>query len=82
MLLIAFGWYAQMLTRFSRYTEAYDNCLHSYNISKKLYGDDHKQTAVVLNEIGCICYTQEKYNEAVRHFSAALEIGNIIMIND
>ncbi|XP_032677608.1 tetratricopeptide repeat protein 19 homolog, mitochondrial isoform X2 [Odontomachus brunneus] len=78
LLLLSFRWYAEMLTQNLRYTEAYDYYLQSYNLCKKLYSDDNEKTVVVLNELGYACYMLEKYDEAMKYFSAALELGKNI----
>lgn len=78
---LTFTWYAQMLTSQSRLTEAYNNMLQAYNILKKCNNDD-ENIAMLLNDLGAICFMQEKYDEAMEYFSTAVEIGNIIILNN
>lgn len=73
---MTYDWYARMLLSQSRYTEASKYFLQAYNISKKMYGEIHEQTVILLNDLGTVSYKQEKYDEAIEYLSAASEIGN------
>jgi tetratricopeptide repeat protein 19 len=75
---MTFDWYAQMLMSQSRHTEAFYYFLQAYNICKEINGEEYEQTVVLLNDLGTVCYKQEKYDEAVKYLSAAAKIGNII----
>ncbi|XP_018371058.1 PREDICTED: tetratricopeptide repeat protein 19 homolog, mitochondrial [Trachymyrmex cornetzi] len=72
---IAFDWYARMLLSQSRYTEALNYLLQAYNICKKMNGEEHEQTVVLLNDLGTICCIREEYDEAIKYLSAAVKIG-------
>jgi len=72
---IAFDWYARMLLSQSRYTEALNYLLQAYNICKKINGEKHEQTVVLLNDLGTICSIREEYDEAIKYLSAAVKIG-------
>lgn len=72
---MTFDWYAQMLLLQSRHTEAFNYFLQAYNICKKINGEEHEQTIVLLNNLGTISYMQGEYDEAVGYLSAATKIG-------
>lgn len=73
---IAFDWYARILLSQSRYTEALNYLLQAYNICKKMNGEEHEQTVVLLNDLGTIYCVLEEYDEAIKYLSAAAKIGN------
>ncbi|KAL0121749.1 hypothetical protein PUN28_006904 [Cardiocondyla obscurior] len=72
---MAFDWYGQMLLSQSRYTEAFNLLLQAYDISKKMNGEEHEQTVVLLNDLGTICCMREQYDEAITYLSTAARIG-------
>lgn len=77
---MTFTWYGQMLISQSRIIEAYNYLLQAYNILKNFKDDKDENVALLHNDLGAICYMQEKYDEAMEHFSAAAEIGNCMVI--
>lgn len=76
---MTFDWYAQMLLSQSRHTEAFNYFLQAYNICKKINGEEHEQTIVLLNDLGTVSYMQGEFDEAVKYLSAATKIGTNVM---
>ncbi|XP_025073229.1 tetratricopeptide repeat protein 19 homolog, mitochondrial isoform X2 [Pogonomyrmex barbatus] len=72
---MTFDWYARMLLSQSRHTEAFNYFLQAYDICKKVNGEKHEQTVVLLNDLGTISYIRGEYDEAVKYLSLAAEIG-------
>jgi len=72
---MTFDWYARMLHSQSRHTEAFNYFLQAYEICKKVNGEEHEQTVVLLNDLGTISYIRGEYDEAVKYLSTAAEIG-------
>ncbi|XP_011252025.2 tetratricopeptide repeat protein 19 homolog, mitochondrial isoform X2 [Camponotus floridanus] len=72
---MTFDWYARMLLSQSRHAEAFNYFLQAYNICKKINGEEHEQTIVLLNDLGTVSYMQGKFDEAVKYLSAATKIG-------
>ncbi|XP_014468804.1 PREDICTED: tetratricopeptide repeat protein 19 homolog, mitochondrial isoform X2 [Dinoponera quadriceps] len=72
--MLTYEWYGQMLISKSQYTEAYNYILRALNMVKKTDAS-HEDTIDILNNLGYICYIQEKYDEAIKYYSAAVEIG-------
>lgn len=72
---MTFDWYAQMLLSQSRYTEAFNYFLEAYDICKKINGEEHEQTIVLLNDLGTVSYMRGEYDEAVKYLSTATNIG-------
>ncbi|XP_011692252.1 PREDICTED: tetratricopeptide repeat protein 19 homolog, mitochondrial [Wasmannia auropunctata] len=72
---MTFDWYAQMLLSQSRHTEALNYFLQAYNICKKINGEEHEQTVILLNDLGTIYCMQGEYDEAIKYLSAAARIG-------
>lgn len=73
---MAFDWYAQMLLSQSRHTEAFKYFLQAYDICKKVNGEEHEQTVILLNDLGTVCYIQGEYDEAIKYLSTAARIGS------
>lgn len=80
LLGMAFDWYAQMLLSQSRHTEALNYLLQAYDICKKVNGEEHEQTLVLLNDLGTVYCVRKEYDEAIRYLSAAAKIGIDILI--
>ncbi|XP_012539948.1 tetratricopeptide repeat protein 19 homolog, mitochondrial [Monomorium pharaonis] len=72
---MTFDWYAKMLLSQARYTEAFNYFLQAYDICKKMNGEEHEQTVVLLNDLGTICCIRGEYDEAIKYLSAAAKIG-------
>lgn len=72
---MTFDWYARMLFSQSRHTEAFNYFLQAYDICKKINGEEHEQTIILLNDLGTVSYMQGEYDEAVKYLSAATKIG-------
>ncbi|XP_011882548.1 PREDICTED: tetratricopeptide repeat protein 19 homolog, mitochondrial [Vollenhovia emeryi] len=72
---MAFDWYARMLLSQSRHTEAFNYFLQAYDICRKMNGEEHEQTVVLLNDLGTICCIRGEYDEAIKYLSAAARIG-------
>lgn len=77
---MTFDWYAQMLLSQSRQTEAFKYFLQAYDISKKMNGEEHEQTVILLNDLGTVSYMRGDYDEAINYFSTAATIGSTSMI--
>lgn len=77
---MAYDWYAQMLLSQSRHTEAFNYFLQAYDVCKKVNGEEHEQTIILLNDLGTICCLQGEYDEAIKYLSAAAKIGSTILI--
>jgi len=73
---MTFDWYAQMLLSQSKHTEAFKYFLQAYDICKKINGEVHEQTVILLNDLGTVSYIQGDYDEAIKYLSAAAKIGN------
>lgn len=76
---MTFDWYARMLLSQSRYTEAFNYFIQAYDICKKMNGEEHEQTVVLLNDLGTISYIRGEYDEAIKYLSTAAKIGNIFI---
>lgn len=77
---MTFDWYARMLFSQSRHTEAFNYFLQAYDICKKVNGEEHEQTVVLLNDLGTISCIRGEYDEAIKYLSAATKIGNNILV--
>lgn len=77
---MTFDWYAQMLLSQSRHTEAFNYFLQAYDICKKVNGEEHEQTVVLLNDLGTVSCIRGEYDEAIKYLSVATKIGNNILI--
>lgn len=77
---MTFDWYAQMLLSQSKHSEAFNYFLQAYDICKKMNGEEHEQTVILLNDLGTVSYMQGEYDEAIKYLSAAARIGSINMI--
>ncbi|XP_012229823.1 tetratricopeptide repeat protein 19 homolog, mitochondrial [Linepithema humile] len=73
---MTFDWYARMLLSQSRHTEAFNYFLQAYDICKKINGEEHEQTVILLNDLGTVSCMQGEYDEAIKYLSAAARIGN------
>ena len=45
-----------------------------FDLEQKIFGADHRQCAVALNNLACLCQSQEKVGEAIAFYQRAVEV--------
>lgn len=66
--------YAQKLQAAGRYNEALDQAQRVLQMSRKLFGGQHRETAMSLDGIGSILRKMGKYGQSEQYFQQALQI--------
>lgn len=69
---MSMDWYARFLLNFHKFELAKQHFLKAYNMSARVNGPSHSQTAVLLNDIGSVCSLQKNYSEAVDYLEKAI----------
>ncbi|KAK4294335.1 hypothetical protein Pmani_033035 [Petrolisthes manimaculis] len=70
---MSMDWYARFLLNIHKYDLAKQHFIKAYEMSARVNGPEHEQTAVLLNDIGSVCSLQKSYAEAVQYFEKAIE---------
>ncbi|XP_046736144.1 tetratricopeptide repeat protein 19 homolog, mitochondrial [Diprion similis] len=68
-------WYARLLLTQSKHDKAFEYFLKAYEVSLKINGEKHEQTAVLLNDLGTISFMKGDNNGAIDYLTKATEIG-------
>ncbi|XP_057325618.1 tetratricopeptide repeat protein 19 homolog, mitochondrial [Microplitis mediator] len=68
-------WYANMLLSESRLSEALENYQKSYQLCTEIYGKNHEQTVILLNDLGTVCCLLGQHDRALGYLSDAIETG-------
>ncbi|CAL7943261.1 unnamed protein product [Xylocopa violacea] len=67
--------YGTMLFAQSQYTNAIKYFNQAYDISVKIHGEEDEQSIILLNDLGCVYYMLEKYDQAIECLSKTVELG-------
>ncbi|KAK0179301.1 hypothetical protein PV327_005066 [Microctonus hyperodae] len=67
-------WYGDLLTSQGRFKESLNNYLKAYELCLKVYGRNHEQTAVILNDLGTVCCLLDEHDRAIDYLMEAIEI--------
>lgn len=70
---MSMDWYARFLLNIHKYDLAKQHFIKAYEMSARVNGPEHEQTAVLLNDIGSVCSLQKNYSEAIQYFEKAIE---------
>ncbi|XP_015510846.1 tetratricopeptide repeat protein 19 homolog, mitochondrial isoform X1 [Neodiprion lecontei] len=68
-------WYARLLLSQSKHDKAFEYFLKAYEVSLKINGEKHEQTAVLLNDLGTISFMKGDNDGAIDYLTKATEIG-------
>ena len=66
--------YAQFLHKYAFYNESVDVYRRQIDLSVKLYGSEHSDTAASYNEIGLVYKKQGDYSQALKYYFKAMAI--------
>lgn len=69
---MSMDWYARFLLNLHKFELAKQHFLKAYEMSVRVNGPSHSQTAVLLNDIGSVCSLQKNYTEAVDYLEKAI----------
>lgn len=69
---MSMDWYARFLLNLHKFELAKQHFLKAYEMSVRVSGPLHSQTAVLLNDIGSVCSLQKNYTEAVDYLEKAI----------
>ncbi|XP_003707054.3 tetratricopeptide repeat domain 19 [Megachile rotundata] len=75
LLSISLELFGSMLFSQSHYTEALKYFTQAYNICKKINGEEHEETVMLLSNIGSIKFMLQEYDEAIEYLSKAAVLG-------
>lgn len=70
---MSMDWYARFLLKINKYDIAKKHFIKALEMSERINGPSHSQTAVLLNDIGSVCSLQKNYVEAVEYLEKAIE---------
>lgn len=74
---MSMDWYARFLLSIQKYEMAKIHFIKAYEMSERVNGPGHSQTAVLLNDIGSVCSLQKNYAEAVEYLEKAIDAARI-----
>lgn len=74
---MSMDWYARFLLSIQKYDMAKIHFIKAYEMSERVNGPGHSQTAVLLNDIGSVCSLQKNYAEAVEYLEKAIDAARI-----
>lgn len=69
---MSMDWYARFLLNLHKFELAKQHFLKAYEMSARVNGPGHSQTAVLLNDIGSVCSLQKNYTEAIEYLEKAI----------
>ncbi|KAK8383081.1 hypothetical protein O3P69_011536 [Scylla paramamosain] len=69
---MSMDWYARFLLNLHKFELAKQHFLKAYEMSARVNGVGHSQTAVLLNDIGSVCSLQKNYTEAIEYLEKAI----------
>lgn len=69
---MSMDWYARFLLNLHKFELAKQHFLKAYEMSARVNGMGHSQTAVLLNDIGSVCSLQKNYTEAIEYLEKAI----------
>lgn len=69
---MSMDWYARFLLNLHKFELAKQHFLKAYEMSARVNGPGHSQTAVLLNDIGSVCSLQKNYTEAIDYLEKAI----------
>ncbi|MPC41440.1 tetratricopeptide repeat protein 19, mitochondrial-like [Portunus trituberculatus] len=69
---MSMDWYARFLLNLHKFELAKQHFLKAYEMSARVNGWGHSQTAVLLNDIGSVCSLQKNYTEAMDYLEKAI----------
>ena len=72
---MSLDWYARLLIRLSKFKLAKECFIKAYEMSLKVNGSLHDQTAVLLNDIGTVCSLMKNYDEALEYLDKAITVA-------
>lgn len=72
-------WYANMLLSESRLSEALENYQKSYQLCTEIYGKNHEQTVILLNDLGTVCCLLGQHDRALGYLNDAIETGRYLI---
>ena len=70
---MSMDWYARFLLNIREYELAKKHFIKAYEMSERVQGPKHPQTAVLLNDIGSVCSLQKNYSEAISYLERAID---------
>ncbi|XP_068215202.1 tetratricopeptide repeat protein 19, mitochondrial-like [Palaemon carinicauda] len=70
---MSMDWYARFLLNLQKYELAKKHFIKAYEMSERVQGLNHPQTAVLLNDIGSVCSLQKNYAEAISYLERAID---------
>lgn len=70
---MSMDWYARFLLNLQKYDLAKKHFIKAYEMSERVQGLGHPQTAVLLNDIGSVCSLQKNYTEAISYLEKAID---------
>ncbi|KAK8746873.1 hypothetical protein OTU49_016872 [Cherax quadricarinatus] len=70
---MSMDWYARFLLNIKKYDLAKKHFVKAYEMSERINGLGHEQTAVLLNDIGSVCSLQKDYTEAIEYLEKAID---------
>jgi len=73
------GKYGEFLYKYGLYNDALEVWKREVNLSEKVYGTEHQDTATSYNNIGGVYYSQGDYAKALEYHQKALEIREKVL---
>lgn len=70
---MSMDWYARFLLNLQKYELAKKHFIKAFEMSERVQGLAHPQTAVLLNDIGSVCSLQKNYVEAISYLERAID---------
>ncbi|KAK7076850.1 Tetratricopeptide repeat protein 19, mitochondrial [Halocaridina rubra] len=72
---MSMDWYARFLLSLKKYELAKKHFLKAFEMSERVHGPGHPQTAVLLNDIGSVCSLQKNYTDAITYLERAIYVA-------